>query len=87
MCYCVTEVALAAQVLHCVYTNCSEGFQAAALHLSTGKTTLIKALTGEATMQLCDHLFTTLDVMAHMGLLPLCMPIMYMALCHSCHTV
>lgn len=51
-----------------------------------GKTTLIKALTGEATMQVCDHLFTTLDVMAHVGLLPLCMPIMYMAFCHSCHT-
>lgn len=54
-----------------------------------GKTTLIKlikALTREATMQLCDHLFTTLDVTAHAGLLPLYMPIMYMAFCHSCHT-
>ncbi|XP_049978167.1 putative GTP-binding protein 6 [Alexandromys fortis] len=47
------------------YTNC-------------GKTTLIKALTGEATMQPCDQLFTTLDVTAHAGLLPSCMPILYM---------
>ncbi|CAO2593180.1 Putative GTP-binding protein 6 [Lemmus lemmus] len=47
------------------YTNC-------------GKTTLIKALTGEATMQPCNQLFTTLDVTAHAGLLPSCMPILYM---------
>lgn len=40
----------------------------------SGKTTLIKALTGEATMQLCDHLFTTLGVMAHVGLLPFVCP-------------
>lgn len=43
-----------------------------------GKTTLIKALTGESTMQPCDQLFTTLDVTAHAGLLPSCMPILYM---------
>lgn len=46
--------------------------------MSPGKTTLIKALTGEATMQPCDQLFTTLDVTAHAGLLPSCMPILYM---------
>ncbi|CRL07239.1 CLUMA_CG020219, isoform A [Clunio marinus] len=39
------------------YTNC-------------GKTSLIKALTDEATLQPKDQLFATLDVTAHAGLLP-----------------
>ncbi|KAK3583272.1 hypothetical protein CHS0354_011158 [Potamilus streckersoni] len=39
------------------YTNC-------------GKTTLIKALTGDADMEPKDQLFATMDVTAHAGLLP-----------------
>ncbi|XP_040602993.1 putative GTP-binding protein 6 isoform X1 [Mesocricetus auratus] len=46
------------------YTNC-------------GKTTLIKALTGEAAMRPCDQLFATLDVTAHEGLLPSRIPVLY----------
>ncbi|XP_077002165.1 putative GTP-binding protein 6 [Tamandua tetradactyla] len=46
------------------YTNC-------------GKTTLIKALTGEAALQPRDQLFATLDVTAHGGLLPSRMPVLY----------
>ncbi|KAM4701490.1 putative GTP-binding protein 6 [Discoglossus pictus] len=46
------------------YTNC-------------GKTTLIKALTGDAALQPRDQLFATLDVTAHAGLLPCRMPVIY----------
>ncbi|XP_075446713.1 putative GTP-binding protein 6 isoform X1 [Ascaphus truei] len=46
------------------YTNC-------------GKTTLIKALTGDADIQPRDQLFATLDVTAHAGLLPCRMPVIY----------
>lgn len=35
-----------------------------------GKTTLIKALTGDAGLEPCDQLFATLDVTVHAGLLP-----------------
>nr|XP_023398303.1 putative GTP-binding protein 6 [Loxodonta africana] len=47
------------------YTNC-------------GKTTLIKALTGDATMQPQDQLFATLDITAHAGSLPSRMTVLYM---------
>ncbi|KAM4797200.1 putative GTP-binding protein 6 isoform 2-T2 [Rhinophrynus dorsalis] len=46
------------------YTNC-------------GKTTLIKALTGDEGLQPRDQLFATLDVTAHAGLLPCRMPVIY----------
>ncbi|XP_037680586.1 putative GTP-binding protein 6 [Choloepus didactylus] len=46
------------------YTNC-------------GKTTLIKALTGEAAMQPRDQLFATLDVTAHGGSLPSRLSVLY----------
>ncbi|KAM8975413.1 putative GTP-binding protein 6 [Pelodytes ibericus] len=46
------------------YTNC-------------GKTTLIKALTGNIDLQPRDQLFATLDVTTHAGLLPCRMPIIY----------
>nr|XP_013806226.1 PREDICTED: putative GTP-binding protein 6 isoform X2 [Apteryx mantelli mantelli] len=46
------------------YTNC-------------GKTTLIKALTGEAGLQPKDQLFATLDITAHAGYLPSHMPVIY----------
>ncbi|XP_008851269.1 putative GTP-binding protein 6 isoform X1 [Nannospalax galili] len=46
------------------YTNC-------------GKTTLIKALTGDAAIEPRDQLFATLDVTAHMGTLPSRMAILY----------
>ncbi|XP_010778517.1 putative GTP-binding protein 6, partial [Notothenia coriiceps] len=46
------------------YTNC-------------GKTTLIKALTGDGGMQPRDQLFATLDVTVHGGLLPCRMPVLY----------
>ncbi|XP_064567655.1 putative GTP-binding protein 6 [Zonotrichia leucophrys gambelii] len=46
------------------YTNC-------------GKTTLIKALTGEAGLQPRDQLFATLDITAHAGYLPSHMPVIY----------
>ncbi|XP_036098125.1 putative GTP-binding protein 6 [Molossus molossus] len=47
------------------YTNC-------------GKTTLIKALTGDAAMQPRDQLFATLDITAHAGPLPSGMTVVYM---------
>ncbi|XP_054241881.1 putative GTP-binding protein 6 [Indicator indicator] len=46
------------------YTNC-------------GKTTLIKALTGEAELQPRDQLFATLDITAHAGYLPSHMAVIY----------
>ncbi|XP_062457528.1 putative GTP-binding protein 6 isoform X3 [Rhea pennata] len=46
------------------YTNC-------------GKTTLIKALTGEVGLQPKDQLFATLDITAHAGYLPSHMPVIY----------
>ncbi|XP_034064131.1 putative GTP-binding protein 6 [Gymnodraco acuticeps] len=46
------------------YTNC-------------GKTTLIKALTGDRGLQPRDQLFATLDVTVHGGLLPCRMPVLY----------
>lgn len=46
------------------YTNC-------------GKTTLIKALTGDGGLQPRDQLFATLDVTVHGGLLPCRMPVLY----------
>uniref|UniRef100_A0A8C4LKG9 Putative GTP-binding protein 6 n=1 Tax=Equus asinus TaxID=9793 RepID=A0A8C4LKG9_EQUAS len=47
------------------YTNC-------------GKTTLVKALTGDADIQPRDQLFATLDVTAHAGSLPSRMTVIYM---------
>ncbi|XP_060264529.1 putative GTP-binding protein 6 isoform X1 [Ovis aries] len=47
------------------YTNC-------------GKTTLIKALTGDAAIQPRDQLFATLDVTAHAGRLPSALTVLYM---------
>ncbi|XP_012513322.1 PREDICTED: putative GTP-binding protein 6 [Propithecus coquereli] len=47
------------------YTNC-------------GKTTLIKALTGDAAIQPRDQLFATLDITAHAGSLPSRMTVLYM---------
>lgn len=47
------------------YTNC-------------GKTSLIKALTGEASLQPRNQLFATLDVTAHAGFLPCRLEILYM---------
>ncbi|XP_030053161.1 putative GTP-binding protein 6 [Microcaecilia unicolor] len=46
------------------YTNC-------------GKTTLIKALTGDEGLQPRDQLFATLDITAHAGLLPSRMTVLY----------
>ncbi|KAJ6667499.1 hypothetical protein lerEdw1_016620 [Lerista edwardsae] len=46
------------------YTNC-------------GKTTLIKALTGDAGLQPQDQLFATLDITAHAGLLPSHLTVLY----------
>ncbi|KAM6143338.1 putative GTP-binding protein 6 [Erethizon dorsatum] len=46
------------------YTNCE-------------KTTLIRALTGDAAAQPRDQLFATLDVTAHVGWLPSCLPVLY----------
>nr|XP_028583629.1 putative GTP-binding protein 6 isoform X1 [Podarcis muralis] len=46
------------------YTNC-------------GKTTLIKALTGDSALQPQDQLFATLDITAHAGLLPSCLTVLY----------
>ncbi|XP_037367619.1 LOW QUALITY PROTEIN: putative GTP-binding protein 6 [Talpa occidentalis] len=46
------------------YTNC-------------GKTTLVKALTGDADMQPRDQLFATLDVTAHAGALPCGLTVVY----------
>ncbi|XP_003793119.3 putative GTP-binding protein 6 [Otolemur garnettii] len=47
------------------YTNC-------------GKTTLIKALTGDVAVQPRDQLFATLDITAHAGSLPSHMTVLYM---------
>ncbi|XP_071796021.1 putative GTP-binding protein 6 [Asterias amurensis] len=47
-------------------------------YTNAGKTTLIKSLTGDATMQPKDQLFATLDVTAHGGTLPNRMPVIYM---------
>ncbi|XP_074179996.1 putative GTP-binding protein 6 isoform X2 [Rhinolophus sinicus] len=47
------------------YTNC-------------GKTTLIRALTGDAAAQPRDQLFATLDITAHAGSLPSRMTVLYM---------
>uniref|UniRef100_A0A2K6EWC0 GTP binding protein 6 (putative) n=1 Tax=Propithecus coquereli TaxID=379532 RepID=A0A2K6EWC0_PROCO len=43
-----------------------------------GKTTLIKALTGDAAIQPRDQLFATLDITAHAGSLPSRMTVLYM---------
>lgn len=42
-----------------------------------GKTTLIRALTGDTAAQPRDQLFTTLDVTAHAGWLPSRLPVLY----------
>ncbi|XP_038053430.1 putative GTP-binding protein 6 isoform X2 [Patiria miniata] len=47
-------------------------------YTNAGKTTLIKALSGDATMQPKDQLFATLDVTAHAATLPNRMPVIYM---------
>lgn len=44
----------------------------------TGKTTLIKSLTGEAKMHPEDKLFATLDVTAHPGKLPSGMTVLFL---------
>ncbi|KAM5180363.1 putative GTP-binding protein 6 [Mantella aurantiaca] len=46
-------------------------------YTNSGKTTLIKALTGDASLQPRDQLFATLDVTAHGGLLPSRLPVIY----------
>lgn len=45
--------------------------------ITAGKTTLIKALTGEAKMHPEDKLFATLDVTAHPGKLPSGMVVLF----------
>uniref|UniRef100_A0A1B0C4K9 Hflx-type G domain-containing protein n=1 Tax=Glossina palpalis gambiensis TaxID=67801 RepID=A0A1B0C4K9_9MUSC len=47
-------------------------------YTNAGKTSLIKALTKEQSMQPKDQLFATLDVTAHAGLLPCNLKIIYM---------
>ncbi|XP_054441017.1 putative GTP-binding protein 6 [Pteronotus mesoamericanus] len=47
-------------------------------YTNSGKTTLIKALTGDAAAQPRDQLFATLDVTAHAGSLPSRMAVLYM---------
>lgn len=47
-------------------------------YTNAGKTSLIKALTNEQTMQPRDQLFATLDVTAHAGLLPCNLEVIYM---------
>ncbi|XP_022094315.1 putative GTP-binding protein 6 [Acanthaster planci] len=47
-------------------------------YTNAGKTTLIKALTGDVSMHPKDQLFATLDVTAHAGTLPNRMPVIYM---------
>ncbi len=42
-----------------------------------GKTSLIKALTGEQEIEPLDQLFATLDVTAHRGVLPNYMKVLY----------
>lgn len=51
--------------------NISVGFRV------TGKTSLIKALTGERNMAPMDKLFATLDVTVHAGLLPNSLKVLY----------
>ncbi|XP_060227596.1 putative GTP-binding protein 6 isoform X3 [Meriones unguiculatus] len=46
-------------------------------YTNSGKTTLIKALTGDAALQPRDQLFATLDVTAHAGWLPSRVPVLY----------
>ncbi|XP_063999555.1 putative GTP-binding protein 6 isoform X2 [Pogoniulus pusillus] len=46
-------------------------------YTNSGKTTLIKALTGEAGLQPRDQLFATLDITAHAGYLPSHMAVIY----------
>ncbi|XP_040281095.1 putative GTP-binding protein 6 isoform X1 [Bufo bufo] len=46
-------------------------------YTNSGKTTLIKSLTGDASLEPRDQLFATLDVTAHGGLLPCRMPVIY----------
>lgn len=52
--------------------------QRESLYPLPGKTTLIKALTGDAAAQPRDQLFATLDVTAHAGSLPSQMTVIYM---------
>lgn len=47
-------------------------------YTNAGKTSLIKALTDEQTMQPRDQLFATLDVTAHAGVLPCNLEVIYM---------
>ncbi|XP_055851389.1 putative GTP-binding protein 6 [Episyrphus balteatus] len=47
-------------------------------YTNAGKTSLIKALTNEQTMQPRDQLFATLDVTAHAGMLPCNLEVIYM---------
>ncbi|KAM8750108.1 putative GTP-binding protein 6 [Rhynchonycteris naso] len=47
-------------------------------YTNSGKTTLIKALTGDAAAQPRDQLFATLDITAHAGSLPSRMTVIYM---------
>ncbi|KAM3934231.1 putative GTP-binding protein 6 [Leptodactylus fuscus] len=46
-------------------------------YTNSGKTTLIRALTGDLHLEPRDQLFATLDVTAHGGLLPCRMPVIY----------
>ncbi|KAG8452143.1 hypothetical protein GDO86_004076 [Hymenochirus boettgeri] len=46
-------------------------------YTNSGKTTLIKALTGDEGLQPRDQLFSTLDVTAHAGLLPCHLAVIY----------
>ncbi|KAG8456631.1 hypothetical protein GDO86_002419 [Hymenochirus boettgeri] len=46
-------------------------------YTNSGKTTLIKALTGDEGLQPRDQLFATLDVTAHAGLLPCHLAVIY----------
>ncbi|XP_004768390.2 putative GTP-binding protein 6 isoform X3 [Mustela putorius furo] len=57
------------------YTNCGES---PCGREKRGKTTLIKALTGDDAVQPRDQLFATLDVTAHAGWLPSRMAVIYM---------
>nr|KAF6394674.1 putative GTP binding protein 6 (putative) [Rousettus aegyptiacus] len=47
-------------------------------YTNSGKTTLVKALTGDAAVQPRDQLFATLDVTAHAGSLPSRMTVIYL---------
>ncbi|XP_075192747.1 putative GTP-binding protein 6 [Anomaloglossus baeobatrachus] len=46
-------------------------------YTNSGKTTLIRALTGDSNVQPQNQLFATLDVTAHGGILPCRMPVIY----------